>query len=211
MQPAATDPAPPASEAPEPVPPPRLAAVDLTAGCLVAGAATAAVVCVMSLAVTGGWSSMAGDRLLDAQRDLARAGDLEASELEPFLPRVSGWKSSFGSTVRREGEPVGYSLSFEQEGASGSVVDRDRWSVDVELAGTGDPCPPVGSFDCEREDTYEVIRSGTTVYGVRVQRGVVVLVVRSEFDGDLPSRSEIGRALEEADRSVSFLDLVRMG
>lgn len=243
MQPAATDPAPPASEAPEPVPPPRLAAVDLTAGFLVAlalvpvvvrvtqlesngpvwgwiwaslaitiglgvllrvaglrhgpglamaalataapvatvgvalfamvpgtvvvgllagllavpfaavvaaawgrtmGAATAAVVCVMSLAVTGGWSSMAGDRLLDAQRDLARAGDLEASELEPFLPRVSGWKPSFGSTVRREGEPVGYSLSFEQEGASGSVVDRDRWSVDVELAGTGDPCPPSG-------------------------------------------------------------------
>lgn len=70
---------------------------------------------------------------------------------------------------------------------------------------------PVGPFDCEREDTYEVIRSGTTVYGVRVQRGVVVLVVRSEFDGALPSRSEIGRALEEADRSVSFLDLVRMG
>lgn len=196
---------------------PVAAVVVRRAGAAGSGGAVGAAVCGAGLMVAAIAGPPAGQAVLDARDVADRAAELEATGLEPLLPRLEGAVVEYASTTytRPPGgsrTASGYTLRYEPDGARGTPIsERPYLYVDIAFPDGTPPCEPIeGLLTCREGDGYVVVaREGVEEEVVVDAGGVRLSANLREADSPLPDPDEVGRAMADAE-TVAWEEILRL-
>ncbi|WP_345270018.1 hypothetical protein [Nocardioides nanhaiensis] len=170
-------------------------------------AAVGATACAAGLLVASLAGPEAGQAVLEDREDAERVAELEASGLQPLLPRLEGTVTDFASTTYTTPPGgartlSGYTLRYEPEGAEGPLtLESPYLFLDVQLADGTPVCEPIdGYLTCREGDGYTVIGRDGVDEDVVAEDGAVRLSASLHNAGEgMPDADAVGRAMADAE------------